>query len=173
MQDPIRPLSLYVLDEELHQLEEALLASGGEITEEMEVRWSELLAMRAGKMEGYLKMIRKFEASAEAVRSERQRLQEAERTLAKAAQTLKDRLRDSMQARGETEHLTSVGRIRLQRSGARPVELKVDAEALPDAFKRITVNPDLQALGQALRDGDPEAERYAQLGEAGYYVRIY
>lgn len=172
MEHPIQPLSLYHLDAELRQIEQALLESGGEITPEMEKEWSELLEMRENKVDGYLRMIRKFESSAEGIRVERERLQSAERTMKNAAQSLRDRLRDSMLARGDTQYVTPIGKVRLVHSSTRPVVLKVPPEELPVPFKRTIVEADLKALSEALKEGNPEAENVASFGEETTYVRI-
>ena len=173
----LAPLSLYAIDAELSALEDDLLAAGGEITEEIESRHNDLLDLRDGKVEGYLRVIRRFEATAEAIKAERQRLQEAERHMANAAQSLKDRLARSMHERGEHEHLTSLGRVKLQQSGTPPVELLVEPDDLPDAFVRVRRSPDLSALREALQSEDQgqkaQAAALAQLGEAKFYVRLY
>ena len=168
-----KPLSLYTIDDDLLQLEEALIESGGEITPEMEEQFDDLLQMRADKVAGYVAMIRQFEASASAVKDERQRLQGYERSLGNAAKALKDRLCHSMAQRGETEHVTPIGKVKRQRSGSRPVVLLVDAEALPEHFQRRSVAADLAALKHALGEDDPAAVRVAEFGEASEYVRIY
>jgi hypothetical protein len=173
----VKALSLYAIDAELLALEDALVAAGGAITEEIEAEHDHLLDMREDKVEGYLRVIRRLETTAEAIKAERQRLQGAERSMTAAAQALKDRLAESMRQRGDAEYLTPLGRLKLQRSGTEPVELLVDEEGLPEAFVRTKHSPDLTALREALRSDDPtrraEAERVAQLGESKHYVRLY
>lgn len=177
MSDPIRPLNLYALTAELAELEQALLESGGEITDAMNARYDRLLDMEADKVAGYLAMIRKFETSEEAIKAERQRLQKAERAMKNAAQTLKDRLAEAMHRRGETVHETPLGKVRLQQASRRSVIVDVDEDALPDSFRRVSVSADKRALQDALESDDPdlrtEAERYAHLDEPGRFVRIY
>lgn len=173
----VAPLSLYAIDAELRALEEDLLAAGGEITDEVEERHDALLSLRDGKVEGYLRVIQRLEASAEAIKAERQRLQKAERHMANAAQALKDRLAASMVQHGDQEFTTALGRVKLQRSGTPPVELLVEAEDLPDVFVRVRRAPDLTALRDALQSEDAEvrtrAAELACLGEAKPYVRLY
>lgn len=48
----INPLSLYAIDSELLALEDALLAAGGEITEEIEAQHNHLLGVRAARWTG-------------------------------------------------------------------------------------------------------------------------
>ena len=173
----IAPLSLYAIDAELRALEDDLLEAGGEITEAIEDRHDTLLDLRDGKVEGYLRVIRRLETTAEAIKTERQRLQQAERHMANAAQSLKDRLARSMQERGEDEYLTSLGRVKLQQSGTLPVELLIEPDALPDSFVRTKRSPDLTALREALESEDEatraQAAALARLGEAKRYIRLY
>ena len=173
----LKALSLYAIDAELLALEDALLAAGGEITEDVEAAYDHLLDMREDEVEGYLRVVRRLESTAEAVKAERQRLQRAERSMTAAAQALKDRLAESMRQRGDGEYLTALGRLKLQRSGSEPVELLVEEDGLPDPFVRVKRAPDLSALRDALRSDDPDrraaAERVARLGDAKHYVRLY
>ena len=164
---------LYALDENLDQLEQILIESGGEITPDIEAAFSDLFDLRSEKIEGYLRIIRRCETGALAYDAELQRLQTAKRTLTRTADSLKARLRDSMIRRGETEHQTGIGRVKLQRSGSRPVVLLAPVEDLPEHFRRVKVDADLSALGHALKEGDPEATKYAELGEASQYLRFY
>lgn len=177
MEEPIKPLNLYQLTTELEDLEQDLLESGGVLTDEIEERYEDLLEMESDKIEGYVAMIRKFEASEEAIRSERERLQKAEQSMRKAADSLKSRLAWAMQRRGEDAYTTPLGKVRLQRAGRRPVVVDVDEDALPEAFKRVRVQADKQALQRALESDDDSvrrsAEAYAHLDEPSYYLRIY
>lgn len=177
MPESIRPLDLYEITAELEDLEQALLESGGVITEELEERYGRLLEMEAEKVEGYVAMIRKFAASEEAIKAERKRLQKAERSMRRAAQNLKDRLAEAMQQRGEDTYETKLGKVRLQQAARRSVALDVDDADLPDRFRRVKVSPDKQALIEALESEDlelrREAEHYAHLDAPSYYVRIY
>lgn len=173
MSEPIRPLNLYEITTELRQLEEALIESGGVIDEETEERFSELLEMEADKIEGYLAMIRKFEASEEAIKQERQRLQKAEQSMKNAAQSLKDRLAEAMRRRGEEVHETKLGKVRLQEAPRRSVVVDAEEEELPERFRRVRVTPDKRAIRKALEAGDEEAAALAHFDEPSYYVRIY
>ncbi len=170
-------LPLYVLDDELLRLEDELLAAGGQCDDETDARHNALMDARADKVEAYCRMIRRFEASAEAVKAERQRLQEAERALAASAERLKTRLCHSMRARGEAECLTALGKVRVLTAGRRAVELLVEPEALPEPYRRIRHEADLRALADDLGSSDDKAraraEAVARLGEATFYVRLY
>ena len=172
MSTAIAPLNLYHLTEELAAIEHALLESGGVITENMDHDYADLLEMHADKVEGYVAMIRKFEASSEGIKLERERLQQAEKTMHNAAKNLKARLCQAMLLRGETEHHTPLGKVRLQQSGSRPLVLLVDPENLPEEYQRVRVEADKAALKKALKEGAPLAQ-FAELGEGSYFIRIF
>ena len=129
--------------------------------------------MHAAKGEGYIAMIRKFEASAEGIKAERERLQRAEQTMQNAAKNLKARLCNAMLVRGETLHQTALGKVRLQQNGSRPLVLLVEPENLPDEYQRVHVEADKAALKKALKEGDSSARAVAELGEGSYFIRIY
>ena len=178
MTKPIQSLSLYDLDDELSQVEQALFESGGAITEKMESSYADLLEMKADKITGYVHMIRKFEASVIGIKNERKRLQNAERTLDNAAKSLKSRLCASMVYRGESEYQTPIGKVKLQQSGARPVVLKTKRpQDLPAMYQRITVTADLEALKAHLTSPEESerfcAEKWAGLGSKSHFIRIY
>lgn len=173
----IPPLTLYELDDELLRLEAELLDAGGVLDDETDARHTALLDARDDKVEAYCMMIRRFEATAEAVKAERQRLQDAERALGNAAKRLKDRLCDSMRAHDQHECLTRLGKVRVQQASRRAVELLVGLDALPEAYRRVRTDADLGALAADLASDDDavraRAEAVACLAEPSYYVRIY
>lgn len=175
--DVIPPLSLYALDDELQRLEAELLDADGVLDDETDARHTALLDARDDKVEAYCLMIRRFEASAEAVKAERKRLQDSERALANAAQRLKDRLCDSMRQRGETEAMTKLGKVRVLRASRRAVEVLVEVDALPACYHRVRTDADLGALADDLASDDAEAraraEAVARLAEPTFYLRIY
>ena len=173
MSEAIQPLNLYQITTELQQLEQALLESGGVLTDEIEEKYETLLEMEADKVEGYIAMIRKFEASEEAIKSERQRLQKAERSMRKAAQSLKDRLAESMLRRGEEVHETDLGKVRLQQASRASLVVNVDPEELPEEFQRWKVSADKAGLRAAIEDDDEVAKQFAHLDEPSHYIRLY
>ena len=168
----ITPLPLHQIDADLEALEADLLAAGGEFTDEIEARHDALLEMRADKVAGYAAVIRRLDLSADAVDAEVKRLTAHRNALRNSDRRLKDRLCEAMCRRGERQHETPLGRVRVQRSGTRPVLILVEPDALPEPFRRVAVSADKRALADALRAGDPEAERVAAFGPAAVHLRI-
>lgn len=167
------PLPLYEIDAELEALEAALLDAGGEITDDLEATYHDLLDMRAEKVAGYVAVIRRLELSADAYDAEVKRLTAHRNTMRSSAQRLKERLCEAMCRRGEDTHDTPLGRVRVQHASTRPVLLLVDPDDLPERFRRVAVSADKRALTDALKEGDEEALRCAELGEPSPFLRIY
>lgn len=166
-------LPLYALDDELEALETALVEAGGEISDELEAAYHDLLDMRADKVAGYIAVIRRLELSAEGYDAEARRLAALRDATRNSAKRLKDRLCDAMRRRGENKHETPLGRVCVQTSSTRPVVLLVEPEDLPERFRRVAVSADKRALTEALKAGDEEALRCAEWGESSPFLRIY
>lgn len=167
-------LSLYDLDADLRDLAAALLDAGGEIDDDLNDRFDALLDARDDKVRGYVAVIRNMEAAADATKAERTRLQNRERALSNSAARLKERLLESMLARGEDAHDTPLGKVRVQHASKRSVVLKVSGpDELPDQFCRHSLDVDKAALADALAEGDPEAAAVAELAPAAPFLRIY
>ncbi|MEM1128778.1 MAG: siphovirus Gp157 family protein [Bacteroidota bacterium] len=166
-------LSLYEIDARLRDFETALIEAGGEITPELEATYADLLEMRADKVEGYIAVIRQAEVTAAAIKEEEQRLGRLRKTQENIARRLKERLLVAMMERGETEHQTTLGKVKLQTAGKRPVALRVEPEDLPARFQRIKIDADKRALAEALEQMDDEAARVAFLADPSPSLRIY
>lgn len=169
----MQPLNLYQIDQDLAEIEAALIEAGGVIDDDLDARYNDLLDARDDKHRSYVAIIRRIEASADAVANERKRLQENERALAASAKRLKDRLCQSMIAAGEDVAETALGKVRVQYAAAGVEPLFEDAEALPDEWKRVTVSADMAGLKQALKDGREDVEQLVRWGERSAYIRIY
>lgn len=169
----MQPLNLYTIDIELAEIEAALVDAGGEIDEDLDQRYNDLLDARDDKHRSYVAVIRRLEASAEAVKQERQRLQERERAFAASAKRLKDRLCESMLAAGEDVAETPIGKVRVQYGPAPIVLDDADVEMLPERFLVRSVSADRRAIADALKAGDSDVEGLARYGERSPYLRIY
>ena len=169
----LSPLALYEIDAELAALEAEMIANGGAITDEAEEAYHDLLTMRADKVAGYVAVIRRCEVSAEAVDAELARLTRNRDALKNTAQRLKDRLCFAMIDRGDKEHDTPLGKVRVQRASRRPLVLLVEPDDLPQRFRRVSVSADKTALAAALDEHEEEAVSLAEYGPASAFLRIY
>ncbi len=179
------PLALHAINARLEALEAELIASGGEITEEMEADYADLLDMRSDKMAGNRRsakrnvaVIQRLRASANGTKAIADRLSDhakrnrRSRSNARSADRVEERMLAAMLAREETRHDTPLGIVSVRRNSARPVELLADEEDLPERFLRRTTSVDKRELSDALKADDPEALAVARFGEAGHHLRI-
>jgi len=83
-----------------------------------------------------------------------------------------------MEATGDEVAETDAGTIRVQEASRRGVEVHVDAEALPEEFRKTRVRPDKRRIKKRMEEGEVEritvgGEPIATLKPATRYVRIY
>jgi len=169
--------TLYDISQDLLDLYETIQDLGGDVSSpEVEAAidtWFEdLTDERDAKLDNYAALIGEMEARAEVRREESRRLADRARRDEEQAAYLKGRLMHFFQQHGLKTIETRRYRLTLQRSGGRtPVVLHVeDPETLPEAFQRVKVRPDMNAIREALERG--EQLDFAELGERGYFVRI-
>jgi len=174
-QPPLRR-TLFEISEELLAFYEELEALGGDITtpevEQATDRWFARLSQeRDEKIDNYAALIQELETRAAARKAEAHRLQERARRDADHAAYLKQRLLLFFQEHQLKTVETRRYRLTLQRSGGKtPVVLKTDAANLPEAFQRWQVSADLDAIRNAIEQGDDID--FAELGERSHYLRI-
>ena len=170
-------LNLYEITDELRELQEALIESGGVISEEMDERFNDLLEAEEDKTEGYIAVIRSMEEEAEAFKREEQRLKKRRKAAANGADRLKERLLTSMEVRGQEERSTALGKVKRQRNSSSGTTVFTDPEDLPPDFQRMNISADKSAIREALESDDPvlreRGEAHAQVDERGWHLRIY
>lgn len=170
-------LNLYEITEDLLRLEDALIESDGVITDEMAEEFDELLDAEEDKTEGYIAVIRSLEEGAAAAEREKKRLKKLQKTRENAAERLKERLLLSMEARGQEERITDLGKAKRQQNSSSGTTVFTDPKDLPKEWRRESVRPDKRAIREALESEDAElrarAEEHAQIDERGFHLRIY
>jgi len=166
--------TLYEITEELLQLEADFEERGGDITDEELDAYLKLQESLADKLDRTAAFVRELEARARARREEANRLLELARLDEALIARLKDRMMAAMLALDRERVDTPRFRLTIRTAGGKPpVVLRVDRpEDLPPRFQRIVVAADLEALRQALTEGDPAAEAVAYLGERKQYLSI-
>lgn len=175
--------TLFEISEDLRALAEILEEAGGEIPdsqaeEAIDQFFAELGTERDRKLDSYCAVIREFESKAEARKTEANRLLALANSDESNAKRLKKKLHNFLEARGERKIETNRFKIALQKNGGKtPVILDnyylVNAVELPEAFRKVTFSPDLDAIRIALEtDEETEAIKFAVLGERGEHLRI-
>lgn len=171
--------SLYQLNENLAALEQLLEEAGGDITEgtqgESLEKWMEEYEWQMrDKVDGYGGFIANMTADIEAIQAETKRLSDRARVFVNRIERLKAMAKLAMEMRGVRKLEGQKFTISIQKNGGKdPIELLVeDPTKYPDQFVKIVRNPDKEALRVALEEEDPEAAKFARLGERGESVRI-
>ena len=167
-------IPLYEIDHQIAEVEQALLDAGGEIDDETDALLDQLLDQRADKTRAYVALIKRNEATAEAYKTESERLGRNAKAHTRTAESLEARLLNSMQMRGETVVDTPLGRVTVRRSSTRRVSLLVEsAEDLPDQFRTYAgYTADKKAIAAALKAGDPDAVAVAEFAPATDFLSI-
>lgn len=164
-------MTLYDIDASLEELEALLVASGGEITPEMEEAYADLFAITREKLDAYAALIAEMEARAEVRTAEAKRLSVLAGRDHKAAARLRERMLWFFQQHGLKKEETARFTITLARHGGKaPLVIEVAPEDLPQQYQRVNIAPDTEAIRRALEAG--QALPYARLGERGHSIRI-
>lgn len=174
--------SLYELTEELVSLHQLLFELGGDVTEGTEGATLEQWAQEYDwkhrqKVDGYASLIKGIEADVEQMEAEMARLRERAQVFTNRAARLKALAKFSME-RLQTRKLEGVKfTISIQKNGGKPpLEILGDpalvVERMPDRFVKVRKSPDNDALREALAKDDPEAAKFAKIGEPGESVRV-
>lgn len=171
-------LTLHEITEELRALQDALIESGGEITDEMEEGFDALLEMEEDKTDGYIAVIRSLEEEAEALKREEKRLKKRRKARESSADSMKERLRMAMDIRGEEKREATLGTLRVQTASRRSVVIDVDEEELPEEFIRVRRSADKKAIREWMEEMHIERvtageTQLAHLDEPTRYLRIY
>ena len=122
-------------------------------------------------MDNYAALIQELDARAAARKEEAKRLADAARRDEQKATYLKERLHGFFRRHGIDRLDTRRYSLRVARHGGKlPVVVDLDADDLPERFRRARFSPDLTALREALESG--EDLPFARFGDRGESLRI-
>ena len=119
-------LTLYELTAQMAQIEDELMENGGELTPELKAAMTETKESLALKVDNYNALYRNLGASAEALKSEIERLTRLKRTAENAQARVKDRLLWNMRLFGIDKLKGNLCSVSIRKS----TSLKVDEEAM-------------------------------------------
>ena len=123
------------------------------------------------KAEGYSKIIRQFDADIESIKEEEARLKQRRTALENRKEMLKGNLFNTMKTVGLSKIKTPLFTVSIQKNGGkRALILDIPVEELPEAFQKVTIAADNDALRQWL--GDSESCPFCHLAEQGESLRI-
>lgn len=154
-------------------LEELLMESGGEVTEEIETWMAENTLSLETKVDGYAALIAEWTADAEKWKTEAQRNSAHAKTLENSADKLKGRLVEQLVALDRLKVETDRFKVAVQRSAGK-VELLVNADQLPAEYLTTTTTTAVNkaAIKQGLVDGIESLVGLAQMTEGTAFLRI-
>ena len=125
------------------------------------------------KLEAYCKVIKNLEADVVGIKAELDRLSGKRKVLENNIDRLKKAMFDSMKSTNTSKIKGQLFTVAIQKNGGKtPVVVDVETAYLPDDFVKITESPDLDAIRQALEDGNEDISKLAHLGERGESLRI-
>lgn len=122
----------------------------GEVDGDALAAYAEYQGQAAEKLEGTACYVRELEAEAEAIKAEEDRLAKRRKALENKSSRLKTYMMSALEAMGGKVKGVMAS-VRIGKSQAVTV---FDLDALPDAFKRVKVDPDKVAIKKALKAGE-------------------
>lgn len=171
--------TLFEIGDELRALYELLDESGGEIAtpeeEAVIVAWfRDLERDEDRKITNYYGLVRQLETESAAAKEESERFAKKAKARENASKRLKELLKVHMEMTGRKRIETTSGRVvAIQNNGGlAPLILadNLDASTLPAEFLRVRIDPDADAIRQALEQG--QALEFAALGKLGTHIRF-
>lgn len=163
-------LKLWEISDELDRITLDIFESGGEITEEIEAQLEAMEGAFAEKVERVALRIRELEATADAAKSEKDRLQAMEKANKGAASSLKSYLQAYLERQGRDRVETMKVRVRIQNSTP-SIRWTRDLDELPEDYRRITIAPDIARVKEEAKDGAGLPDGFERV--QGRHVRIY
>jgi hypothetical protein len=134
-------MKLYEIANNYQRWLDYLEASGGEMTPEAEAELGQLDEFDLPeKVEGCCKFIRCVETETAAALAERDRLDALIATRKRMVAGLKDYLKFNLERMGKTKVDTDLFVVRIQKNGRPSVDFDGDVAELPDHFRKVTIN---------------------------------
>lgn len=174
--------NLFEISDDLLALDALLDEIGGDISDaEAEAAvdaWlKELGAERDSKLEAYAYLIKENEARAAALKEEAARLKARREAAENKADRLKTRLEIFLKVQGIDRIQTERFTFALQKPGGKPRVAIAEAYEenpveLPERFRRVKFEADLNAIREALEIEDPEVEGIGIIMEPEKRLRI-
>lgn len=170
--------TLYDISDDLRALLELLDESGGELTPETEPVFdqffAELQSSQGEKLDSYIGVMRQFEMEASAAKAEAEQWAKKAQVKTNAVTRLKDRLKLHLETTGQQKVQTASGRVIAVQAngGGEPVNVSfvIDMDEVPDQFKKVRVDLDVNAIREFLQGGGNLL--FASLGARGTHLRI-
>jgi len=145
-------MKLYELPAAFEWLAEKLDDLDGELTPDLENELAALEYELAHKVTGICCLVQRFMRQAEAAKAEADRLHALSRVRANAAARLKEYLQLHLESMGLRKYETDLFRVRIRVNSRPTIRWTNDLDALPVAFRRVSVALDGEAAYQAWKE---------------------
>lgn len=172
--------SIFDIGDDLRALEQLIERVDGDISDPavdaaVTAWYAELESDLARKADGYVNLIRKWEAEATAAIAEAEQYRKAAQVREDRVRRLKQMLQSWMETRGRNRIETASGRVvAVQANGGKAPIVYADPNVRPETlaprFVRVVEEINRDAIREALEAG--EALGFATLGERGRSLRI-
>ena len=152
--------TLYEITEDMRAIDDLLMEAEGDgsdpaVLDAIEKWIAELDINLQDKVDGYASYISELLARAEARKAESDRLAALAKTGRNTATRLKDRLMWAMQERGLKKVETPRFVVSVRENGGKlPLDVQVPGSELPPRFQQVTIDPDNDAIRNALDAGE-------------------
>ena len=143
-------MKLYEINDAYYKWLEKVKENDGELTQEMLIEYESIDGEFEEKAEAYAILIKTLNAEAELIKAEKQRLDERQKQKERLAESLKERLTQSMQFLEKDKLETAKCKISFRSSTA--IEI-VDEAKLPDEYFKIERKPKKSEIKEALKAG--------------------
>lgn len=161
--------SLLRISDDIVRLDRMIEDAGGELTPEIDAALSELEGQLQEKAGAYVGLIREMERRAEARRVEYRWLREQADREDAIAEQLKGRLLAVMKRHGIDSMRAEPYTLTVANNGGK-VPMEVNADDVPDDWKRVVLEVDKERIRAALEAG--KTVPGAVLGQRGQHLRV-
>jgi hypothetical protein len=161
---------LYAITDEYAAVLAAIEEAGGVLSPELEQQLDAIADAWRQKVGRVALYIQNLERAAEAADAEAQRLRELATSRQRVADALRAYLLAQLQRTGEQKVETDLAVVRLQRNSRPAIRWTRPVEELPEAYRRVRIEPDGEAAYRTWKAGEPLPEGFSV--EQGWHLRI-
>ena len=162
-------MTLYELSNDIRQIM-ADIGDDGEITDEQIEAIDRLSEDFDEKAETICKIIVELKNDASSAKDEAERLSKLAKSRENAADRLKAYLKRCLEESGQSRVETDLFKVRIQKNSVPTVTVDCLPEHLPEAFQRVKIESDREAIMKQFKAGEPLPESVKV--EYGTHLRI-
>lgn len=147
-------MKLYEIPAAYREWENKVEDAGGEITPELEDELAGLDATLEVKVDAISSLVREADGRRDYFKAEASRLLDRASVEGNKSERLKAYLKQTLEELGKEKVVASLFTARIQRNGQPSTTILTPAEKLPEAFRRVEIVPDKDAIKAAWKRGE-------------------